>query len=446
LADALIKTTPENTAYQVKAIEEDMAGMDKAWKAYQTLVERPEQEQAGKVFAPMYQALLADLATAVAALKAQDDAAARQVYDGAFVDRLRQVRESLDKQVQAQEAYVNELVAHTEAAYFEMRHIMILGFVLTLSVSLWLVWRLQRQVVGPLVASGAFAKQIAAGNLTASVEVTSNDEIGQLLHALTVMRKSLTNMVGHVRQSADAIKSESQTVTHNSHALEERATQQATALQEASANMEEVSVTVKQNIENAQKANELARQAGDIAVRGGDAMGQVVGTMDSIAESSKKITDIISVIDGIAFQTNILALNAAVEAARAGEQGRGFAVVAAEVRTLAQRSAMAAKEIKGLIDDSVHKVENGLVQVSGARQTINESIDAVKRVNGIMSEISLSSNEQGKAIDRVAHLVVQLDAATQETVRMVVESTGTADALAANGALLSRGVGAFMLK
>jgi PAS domain S-box-containing protein len=447
LADALVNPKPDNLAYQASEIEKDIASANKTWAAYAALKLSPQQQKENEAFVAIYEKFLNEqLKPGIAALKRHDTAAALQIYNGPFVDQLRQVRGSLNKLAEAQEKYGSALVDRAEATYIQTRNGMLAGLLLAMALLFWLNWRMMKQIVIPLTQANAFAKQIAAGNLNDGVEIKTKDEIGELQHALTVMRKSLANIVGRVRHSADEIRAESQSVTHNSQTLEERAMQQATALQEASSNMEEVSVTVKQNMDNAAMANKLAGEAGAIAVKGGDAMGQVVGTMDSIAESSKKITDIISVIDGIAFQTNILALNAAVEAARAGEQGRGFAVVASEVRSLAGRSAEAAKEIKTLIDDSVHKVENGLVQVSDARQTIDESIDAVKRVTGIMADISLSSVEQGKAIDRVAHLVVQLDTATQETVRMVEESTATARTLEGNGNLLVRGMGAFMLK
>ncbi len=446
VADALVNPKPDNMSYQAAEIEKDIVDAEKSWAAHSAQTQDAAQKAEDGKYATQQQAFIAEqLRPAAAALKAGDSAATLKIYNGSLLPQLRALREALRQQAKVHGAHSTDLVGRAETNYGNTRNTLATALVLCLALMFALAWRLQKQIVESVLNAGAFAKQIAAGNLTASVEIKSADEIGQLLHALTVMKASLSNMVGHVRRSSDSIKEESNAVSDNSRALEERAYSQAIALQEASSNMEEVSITVKQNIDNAALANNLTKEAGEIAVKSGNAMGHVVGTMDSIAESSKKITEIISVIDGIAFQTNILALNAAVEAARAGEQGRGFAVVAGEVRSLAGRSAAAAKEIKTLIDDSVQKVSNGLVQVSSARQTIDSSIDAVNRVTGIVAEISHSSSEQGQAIDRVAQLVVQLDTDTQETVRMVGASSKTAATLEENGNLLAKGIGVFKL-
>ncbi|HET8869138.1 MAG TPA: methyl-accepting chemotaxis protein, partial [Aquabacterium sp.] len=377
------------------------------------------------------------------ALNAHDVEGALSFYNGSFTQSLKEMRANLNAQIDGQATLSDELTQAAAINFTRTRNAMIGSLLVALATLLYLNWSLMRKVGRPLVQATTLAKQIASGNLTSQAQAQSNDEISQLFHALEVMRKSLTNIVGTVADSAQSVKTEAQAVESGGQSLASRTQQQAANLQEASSNMEEVSTTVRQNIDNATQANLLASEAGSIANRGGDAMGQVVGTMDSIAESSKRITDIIGVIDGIAFQTNILALNAAVEAARAGEAGRGFAVVASEVRALAGRSSEAAREIKHLISDSATKVETGLVQVTEARQTIEESIQAVRRVTGIMAEIAQSSQEQGKAIDRVAQLVVQLDSATQETVRMVEENAQTAGQLNLHGDKLQRGVGVF---
>jgi len=217
------------------------------------------------------------------------------------------------------------------------------------------------------------------------------------------------------------------------------------SLKETSANMDQVSAAVQQNTEHAQSANQLVQQAGTIATEGGAAISKVVGTMDTIATSSRRITDIIGVIDGIAFQTNILALNAAVEAARAGEQGRGFAVVASEVRSLAGRSAAAAKEIKALIEDSVQQIEGGLAQVNDARHTIDASIEAVHRVTALMAEITSASIDQGQAIGRVAQLIASIDEATQQNVPMAENAAQSAQALEGQGQELVRTADVFRL-
>jgi methyl-accepting chemotaxis protein-2 (aspartate sensor receptor) len=322
----------------------------------------------------------------------------------------------------------------------------VLGVAMVLVISGILYVLIRRLVTQPLEQASSAAHAMAQGDLSVELRVERRDEIGRLMASMNEVGNGLTRVVQIVRQGSNTVATASSEIASGNHDLSARTERQAASLEETAASMEELGSTVKHNADSARQANQLAQSASSVAVKGGEVVAQVVDTMRGINAASHKINDIISVIDGIAFQTNILALNAAVEAARAGEQGRGFAVVASEVRSLAGRSAEAAKEIKALIDDSVHKVENGLVQVSDARQTIDESIDAVKRVTGIMADISLSSVEQGKAIDRVAQLVVQLDTATQETVRMVEESTATARTLEGNGNLLVRGVGAFMLK
>ena len=306
-------------------------------------------------------------------------------------------------------------------------------------------WRLQRSVTDPINEAVAIAKQIAAGFLANKINRAGNDEVGQLMNALYAMQKALASMAETILVSAQAVSAEAQDISQSNQALAERTEQQASSLQETASNMEEVSVTVKNSVDNARIANQLVQDAGTVVARGGTAIGRVVGTMDTIASSSRRITDIIGVIDGIAFQTNILALNAAVEAARAGEQGRGFAVVASEVRSLAGRSAAAAKEIKGLIEDSVHQVESGLSQVTDARQTIGSSIEAVQRVASLMTEILNAAGEQGSAIDRVAQLVVQIDAATQQNLPMAASAATSARTLQEQGRDLVRTAGVFRL-
>ncbi|NLC24786.1 MAG: HAMP domain-containing protein, partial [Oxalobacter sp.] len=258
-------------------------------------------------------------------------------------------------------------------------------------VGLLMAWRLTSGITGPLNEALRVAQTVASGDLTSRIEVRSRDETGQLMQAMKDMNDSLFNAVTQVRQSADTIATASSQIASGNQDLSARTEEQASSLEETASSMEEITSTVRQNGDNARQANQLATQAADIATKGGDAAGLVANTMKEIEDSSKKIVDIISVIDGIAFQTNILALNAAVEAARAGEQGRGFAVVATEVRSLAQRSATAAREIKDLIDDSVDKVSTGTELVNNAVTTMLEIGESIRRVNDIMNEITMAT-------------------------------------------------------
>jgi aerotaxis receptor len=320
-----------------------------------------------------------------------------------------------------------------------------MGVLLSL-VTIWLLgWHIQRGITRPVNAAVAIAKQVAVGFMANRIDNSGSDEVGQLMQSLFAMQKALASMAHTVLDSAQSVSAEASAISQSNEALAGRTDEQAASLQEAASSMEEVSTTVKHTVENARAANQLVQEAGAIVTQGGVAMDRVVGTMDSIASSSRKITDIIGVIDGIAFQTNILALNAAVEAARAGEQGRGFAVVASEVRSLAGRSAAAAREIKGLIDNSVNQVEGGLTQVGAARKTIDSSIDAVQRVAALVAEISHASVEQGQAIDRMAQLIVQIDEATQQNRPMADSAARSARALEEQGRGLVRTAGIFRL-
>ncbi|MCZ8394064.1 methyl-accepting chemotaxis protein [Achromobacter xylosoxidans] len=304
---------------------------------------------------------------------------------------------------------------------------------------------LRRRVLQPLKDAGHHFDRIAGGDLTARVEVRNTNEIGQLFAALKRMQESLTRTVSSVRRGVDEINTGSHEIAAGNTDLSSRTEQQAASLEETAASMEELASTVKQNADNARQANQLAASASDVAERGGSAVAEVVNTMQGISASSRKISEIVSVIDGIAFQTNILALNAAVEAARAGEQGKGFAVVAGEVRSLAQRSAQAAKEIKGLIEDSVSKVGAGSQQVERAGATMQEIVASVKRVTDIMGEISAASEEQSSGIDQVNRAVSQMDEVTQQNAALVEEAAAAAGSLQEQAQRLAEAVAVFKI-
>ncbi|MDB5937063.1 MAG: hypothetical protein JWQ01_4407 [Massilia sp.] len=306
-------------------------------------------------------------------------------------------------------------------------------------------WLLTTGITRPIRQAVELAETVAGGDLTRTIEATSKDETGALLRALANMNDSLVGIVTEVRGGTDAITTASSEISAGNHDLSARTEQQASSLEETAASMEELTSTVKQNADNARQANELSKTASDVAVKGGAVVGQVIVTMGSINESSRKIVDIIGVIDSIAFQTNILALNAAVEAARAGEQGRGFAVVASEVRTLAQRSAAAAKEIKTLIVDSVDQVDAGARLVDQAGATMEQVVASIRRVTEIMGEITIASGEQTDGIEQVNQAIGQMDEVTQQNAALVEQSAAAAESMQDQAGALAKAVSVFKL-
>jgi methyl-accepting chemotaxis protein len=317
----------------------------------------------------------------------------------------------------------------------------VIGVLAGVGLAIWITGSITR----PLNEAVAVARQVAQGDLTTRIDPVTTDETGQLLQALKEMNDSLARTVGEVRNSTETIATASGEIASGNLDLSSRTEAQASSLEETASSMEELTQTVKQNADNARQANQLVVSASDVAVKGGQVVGQVVETMGSIKESSRKIVDIIGVIDSIAFQTNILALNAAVEAARAGEQGRGFAVVATEVRNLAQRSAGAAKEIKALIGDSVEKVDAGSKLVDEAGETMNEIVTSVKQVADIMSEITAASQEQSSGIEQVNQAIGQMDEMTQQNAALVEEAAAAAQSMQDQAGSLSLAVSVFKL-
>jgi methyl-accepting chemotaxis protein len=335
--------------------------------------------------------------------------------------------------------------AAAQAAYQSAKWLLLGISGLSLAIGTLVAWWLTRSITAPIREAVEIAQRVAAGDLSTHIEVHGQDESAQLLAALKQMNESLVKVVANVRSASDSIATGSSQIASGNQDLSERTEQQASALEETAASMEELGSTVRQNADNARQANQLAVGASAVAAKGGEVVGQVVDTMKGINDSSRKIADIITVIDGIAFQTNILALNAAVEAARAGEQGRGFAVVASEVRSLAQRSADAAKEIKSLIVASVERVEHGTVLVDQAGVTMTEIVTAIQRVTDIMGEISSASNEQSSGVSQVGEAVTQMDRATQQNAALVEESAAAAESLRVQAQTLVQAVAVFKL-
>ncbi|HAG5107592.1 TPA: HAMP domain-containing protein [Salmonella enterica] len=322
---------------------------------------------------------------------------------------------------------------------------MIGAFTLALVLTLMTFMVLRRTVIQPLQQSASRIERIAAGDLTMADEPTGRSEIGRLSHHLQQMQHALQQTVGAVRQGAEEIYRGTSEITAGNTDLSSRTEQQAAAIEQTAASMEQLTATVKQNADNAHHASKLAEDASGKASRGGQMVSGVVQTMGNISTSSKKISEITAVINSIAFQTNILALNAAVEAARAGEQGRGFAVVASEVRTLASRSAQAAKEIEGLIGASVSLIEQGSEEVIAAGSTMNEIVDAVKRVTDIMLDIAAASDEQSRGIVQVSQAISEMDRVTQQNASLVEEASAAAASLEEQAARLTQAVDAFRL-
>jgi methyl-accepting chemotaxis protein len=357
---------------------------------------------------------------------------AYRVYAGSVDAMVAFQRELMDREGQA-------ALAQASAATTSMTVLSVIAAALAVFLAVYI----SRSIVRPLHEAMAVAQEVAAGDLTRRVEVRSKDETGQLMLALRNMNDGLAKIVSEVRASSDTIATASSQIAAGNFDLSSRTEEQASSLEETAASMEELTSTVKQNADNARQGNRLAMTASEVAVKGGSVMSEVIATMGAINDSSKKIVDIISVIDGIAFQTNILSLNAAVEAARAGEQGRGFAVVASEVRSLAQRSSLAAKEIKELIGDSVGRVEAGAKLVEQAGATMDEVVNSVRRVTDIMAEITAASQEQSAGIEQVNVAIAQMDQVTQQNAALVEEASAAAESMQQQAAGLSEVVSVF---
>ena len=352
---------------------------------------------------------------------------------------------AIDEMITIQQKQAKETSVEATDAYTNARLLTLVLAAAALAVGAFIAWYVTRSITTPLQGAVHVARRVADGDLSTKVVVESEDETGQLLAALRDMNESLVRIVGEVRAGTDTITTASSEIAQGNMDLSARTEDQASSLQMTASSMEELTSTVKQNADNARQANQLVVSASEHAMKGGRVVGQVVETMGSIKDSSRKISDIIGVIDGIAFQTNILALNAAVEAARAGEQGRGFAVVAAEVRNLAQRSANAAKEIKALIVDSVEKVDAGGKLVDEAGKTMQEIVTSVRHVTDIMGEITAASQEQSSGIEEINRAITQMDEMTQQNAALVEQAAAAAESMLDQAQSLMQAVSVFHL-
>jgi len=419
-------------------------------KVQKELGERITSQEGKRLLAVVAERRKAYLATRNDILKIKTsgnagDLGLKQLVDTKFIPSMNAYVQSVTDVVDFQTKIFEEAHARINAVNESGRLLLFILGIAAFAAGAAVAWRLSRSITRPLSHAVAVARTVASRDLTSRIEVKTRDETGQLLQALKEMNDNLLATVVQVRQGADAIATASGEIASGNLDLSSRTEQQAGSLEETASSMEELTSTVRQSADNARQANDLAAAASEVAGRGGMMVSQVVDTMASIDASSKKIADIIGVIDGIAFQTNILALNAAVEAARAGEQGRGFAVVAAEVRNLAQRSASAAKEIRLLIGDSVTKVDEGARLVDQAGATMEEIVGSVKRVAGIMSEIMAAAQEQTAGIEQINQAISQMDQVTQQNASLVEEAAAASEAMQAQAAKLSQTAGVFKL-
>jgi len=429
-----------------KAMQTRMAIIRKDQASYEALISEPDEKVLYPQFQQTMEKYLQENKKIMALSRANQKEDARAQFKGESNKLFRQAVEQLAALVKINDDGTMRSNVEADKTYTLARNwilgLLIAIVVIAMALAVWVA----RIVSVPLNKAVDIAQRVAEGDLGADIRADSKDETGRLMGSLKAMNDSLLKIVGEVRIGTDTIATASTQIASGNLDLSSRTEQQAGSLEETASAMEELTSTVKQNADNARQANQLAVSASEVAQQGGNVVSQVVDTMGSINESSRKIVDIISVIDGIAFQTNILALNAAVEAARAGEQGRGFAVVASEVRSLAQRSSAAAKEIKALIDDSVSKVDIGSKLVQQAGETMNEVVASVRRVTDIVGEISAASTEQSTGIEEVNRAITQMDETTQQNAALVEEAAAAAQSLQEQATKLTRVVSVFKLR
>jgi len=445
LTSAALAAEPDNGPV-IAQVEGRIGEISALWDKYKATAKTPDEQALAQAFIDSRMAFVRDaLKPTMAALRAGDAEATRTLVKGPLKDRFMTAQKNMQALVRLQQDLAKAQYDQALARYERTRNLSIALIVIGALAGACVAVLLIRGIDASLAEALRLARSVAAGDLTQTVRIERDDEIGQLLTALQAMNASLAGIVGDVRHSTDTIATASNQIAAGNQDLSARTEQQASSLQETAASMEELTSNVKHNADNARQANALAEAASGVAGRGGAVIREVVGTMGEISESSRRIGEIIGVIDGIAFQTNILALNAAVEAARAGEQGRGFAVVASEVRNLAQRSAGAAREIKQLIEHSVERVEAGGRLVEQAGATMHEIVASVHRVTDIMAEITAASMEQTAGIGQINIAMGQMEQVTQQNAALVEQSAGAAGALHEQAQRLATSVDVFRL-
>ncbi len=436
-----------NVPETLKRTQDFIDGSEKFWKSYYSLPFGEGEKALADQVATQREALVKDgLLVAIKAITDKNKAEIDRMMLSEVTRLFRLYTESSEKLSSYQLKSTAEQYEASQAAYQRNLVMAVAAIVIGIVLAAVSGVLLLRAVMGPLNQALTLFHAMASGNLSNHIEQGRKDEMGEMMEGLGAMQERLANTVRSVREGSDAIATASSEIAAGNLDLSRRTEQQAASLEETASSLEELTSTVRQNSDNARQANTLASSASDIAVKGGELVTRVIDTMGSITESSDKIADIIGVIDGIAFQTNILALNAAVEAARAGEQGRGFAVVATEVRNLAQRSAAAAKDIKALITDSVEKVGSGSALVNEAGSTMEEIVTSVKRVTDIISEISSAGREQEIGIEQINTAVAEMDTVTQQNAALVEEAAAASQAMQEQAVKLAEMVAVFQVE
>ncbi len=438
---------PETTQKYLAEIAVNTAGMQKSWADYQATTLTPDEAVLAKSLKQHWAAQEASASSPmVKALQARDFKEASRMAVDVVPDAFLPVRSDINALVKIQVDEAKNLYEHETRAYQDTVKWAVGAIALAVVLSCLFGYSLISNITRSLGQAQGLADAVAKGDLTQEVAAEGHNEIARLIQSLSAMRQSLVSVVSRVRQGSDSVATASAEIAQGNHDLSARTESQASALEQTAASMEELGATVSHNADSARQANQLAQNASTVAIKGGAVVGQVVETMKGINDSSRKIADIISVIDGIAFQTNILALNAAVEAARAGEQGRGFAVVASEVRALAGRSAEAAKEIKVLIGSSVERVEHGTALVDQAGVTMQEVVSSIRRVTDIVAEISAAGSQQAAGVSQVGEAVNEMDQVTQQNAALVEQMAASASSLKAQAGDLVQVVSQFKLR
>jgi methyl-accepting chemotaxis protein-1 (serine sensor receptor) len=447
ISNTLLDPTPDNVSQFYADLSSGLAAADKEWAAYKK--HRPQADEAGlaeQFTAARAQFVAEGLVPAKAAMEAAEFFKARKVVTGPIQLLFEPVRAKGNELMQRQLDGAKSEYDAAQTRYASIRLASILAIVAGVTFAIWFGVRLQRGISGSLTHAIDAARAVAGGELAYPIRTEGKDEVGQLLQAFATMQGSLATVVSKVRENSQSVAIASSEIARGNQYLSERTELQASALQRTAGTMEQLGTMARTNADSSREANQLAQDASSVAAQGGEVVSQVVDTMKGISDSSRKITDIIGVIDGIAFQTNILALNAAVEAARAGEQGRGFAVVASEVRSLARRSADAAKEIKALIQGSVEQVEMGTKLVNEAGETMQGIVGSIRRVTTIVADITAASAEQSSGVVQVSESVAEMEIATQQSAALVEQSAAAAHSLQVQAQQLVQAVAVFKLE